>query len=462
MSGGTKGGGEVLMSALNLFPNSVKTVRDAKEAKDYLDLLSVYAQMTINESILSHFMTGQITLNDSNDIPADYPIAGGNILHITYNVADGPDETEIDAWFRIVSIKNVVIAESKQAYTLQFISEDGWNNMHTVLNSSFSGEPSDIILKIHQNNLYNAGKKIAVDKTIGGLKFICPNWKPSQAITWITHKAISADTDNPGFFFYETFRGFRFMSTDTLLNKDKNLVITDVMGDVASERTDGSTVKKGYLYKIPGIPVTGSDGKPKSGMVGSETLQNVDDFRVLERGTIGKDLIEGNLASRNITHDIFHKSYSVEEYNYFNDFNKTQRLGARTHYETPSEPLNTNLSIMISPKHSRIHSNKKGDVGSRTLYSDDYVLMRKQILKQISDEVINNFEAPGSSIIESGRLLEFNYPAVRKTEDNADVYQSKYSGHYLIRDVIHLFTPVANTTTAYKVDMNIVKDGWNA
>ena len=38
----------------------------------------------------------------------------------------------------------------------------------------------------------------------------------------------------------------------------------------------------------------------------------------------------------------------------------------------------------------------------------------------------------------------------------------KYSGLYLIRDVIHMFKPVANTTTTYKVDMNIVKDGHNA
>ena len=37
------------------------------------------------------------------------------------------------------------------------------------------------------------------------------------------------------------------------------------------------------------------------------------------------------------------------------------------------------------------------------------------------------------------------------------MYEKKYSGLYLIRDVIHMFKPVANTTTTYKVDMNIVK-----
>ena len=49
-----------------------------------------------------------------------------------------------------------------------------------------------------------------------------------------------------------------------------------------------------------------------------------------------------------------------------------------------------------------------------------------------------------------------------EVEDADDVYNKKYSGLYLIRDCMHFFSPVANNTTSYKVDMNIVKDGWNA
>ena len=82
---------------------------------------------------------------------------------------------------------------------------------------------------------------------------------------------------------------------------------------------------------------------------------------------------------------------------------------------------------------------------------------RKKVKK-----VVENFEAPGNPVIECGRLLEFNYPAIRKVEDADDVYNKKYSGLYLIRDCMHFFSPVSNNTTSYKVDMNIVKDGWNA
>jgi len=113
----------------------------------------------------------------------------------------------------------------------------------------------------------------------------------------------------------------------------------------------------------------------------------------------------------------------------------------------------------MSPKHEKLHT--EGGTGDRTLYADDYGPWRRHITKQISDEVIDNFEVPGAPIIEAGRLLEFNYPAVRKVDDPSRVYNEKYSGLYIIRDVVHTFRPVVNTTTSYKVDMNIVKDGWN-
>ena len=465
MSGGVKGGGEVIMSSLNLFHNTVLSVKAALTSDKFVDLLNVYSNLTVYESILTQFQTGELTINDSNDMIPDYPIAGGNIVHIAYNTQDGPEETKRDLWFRVVKAGDLVINERKQGYTLQLISEEGYTNLYTSISSAFHGSPSDIISSIFYSHLYNKDTKnnLMVDATSGGLKFVCPRWKASQAITWVTHKAVSTSDNNPGFFFFQTAKGFRFLSTSMLLNRDKNVVITDIMGDVENERAPEGKVKKGYLFKIPGVPVVGSDGKPISGMVGSETTQNVDDFRVLERNTIAKDVIKGAIASKHITYDIFHKSYTTDTYNYFDDgFSKMTRLSKDIHYAKPPEPPSSDIKVYLSPKHSRIHSNQKGQLGFRTVFADDYGLYRHQIMNQIDDEVVSNFEVPGTSLIEAGRLLEFNYPAIRKVSGPEDVYNKKYSGLYMIRDVIHMFKPVGNQTTSYKVDMNIVKDGWNA
>lgn len=462
MSGGVKGGGEVQAELMQLFPNNVKTIDDAKKSKKFLDLVSVYVSLSLSESILTPFITGTLMINDSNDMIPDYPILGGNIFHFKYNVQDGKKDTEREIWMRVIGIENVILQERKQLFTLKLISEEGYQNMNSVLSSAFTGEPHRVVGKVFSENLRSTHKTLAIEPSIGGLKFVCPRWRPSQVIKWATNRAISMTKDTPGYFFFENMTGFFFMSTSTLLDKEKNLVITDLMADVENERDKGGKIKKGYLYKIPGVPVTGSDGKPQSGMVGSETTQNVDDFRILERQKLASDIISGYISSKHITHDIFHKNYTVETHNYWDNFNDYKRLAKNPHFDKPFTPISTDINIMLSPKQSRIHSMKKDELGFRTLYADGTTLPRKQIVKQLDDEVVENFEAPGNPIIECGRLLEFNYPVIRKVEDPEVVYNQKYSGHYLIRDCVHIFSPISNLTTSYKVDMNIVKDGWNA
>ena len=114
------------------------------------------------------------------------------------------------------------------------------------------------------------------------------------------------------------------------------MVITDVMGDVENERDKDGKIKKGYMYKVPGVPVIGSDGKPQSGMVGSETTQNVDDFRILERQKIAEDVIEWLHECKHITYDIFHKNYT-QTHNYFDDFDKFNDLVKSPHLKTLKE-----------------------------------------------------------------------------------------------------------------------------
>lgn len=467
MSGsGARGGGEVFMSTMRLFSGNIKTIEQALEvneetATDYLDILSIYANMNINESILTPFQTGQITINDSNDMIPDYPISGGNLFHVVYNVVqDGPAELEVDCWYRIVNVKNVVINERKQAYTMQFISEDGWKNMHTILVEAFNGSPSDIIEEIFTDHLHQVDhKRLIVDSSVGSLKFVCPHWRPAQAIKWVTGKALSTEKDMPGFFFYESMKGFRFMSTDTLFDREKNLVITDLIADAAQTSPPSEGIKKGYMYKTPSVTPLGTDGKPSSAVSQTASLQNVDDFRIMERQPYGKDLLNGNIQLKHITHDLFTKEVIVNTWNYHDNFEDTKRLGLKPHYEKPLEPYDENIKIILSPKNSKLHTN--GGDGSRAIYADDYAMYRHIIMKQISDEVVENFETPGNPVVEVGRLLEFNYPAIRKVIGDNDEYQLKYSGLYLIRDVVHTFMPVVNHTTSYKVDMNIVKDGWN-
>ena len=279
------------------------------------------------------------------------------------------------------------------------------------------------------------------------------------------NKAIDIETNAPGFFFFQAMHGFRFLSTSTLFDRNRNVCITDKYAEAEAIRAGGK-VKKGYLYKVPGIPTIGSDGKPTSGAVGDETLQNVDDFRVDYRQTYLKDVNDGFLSSKHITHDLFFKNYKVDTYDYFDSYEdkkkKIKRIGKIPHYGIYENKVSSDVKIMLSPKQSRIHAQKKNEEGFRNLFADDYVQGRKHVLKQITDDVVENFVIPGHPLITSGRLVEFNFPSMRKVLKPDDAYQKKYSGLYLIRDCVHIVRPVGNGTAQYKCDTNIVKDGWNA
>jgi hypothetical protein len=65
-------GGEVQILALDLYHPYINNVPSTKKSKDFLDLLDVFAQFTIYDSILTPFQSAEILINDSNDMVPDY------------------------------------------------------------------------------------------------------------------------------------------------------------------------------------------------------------------------------------------------------------------------------------------------------------------------------------------------------------------------------------------------------
>jgi hypothetical protein len=452
-----KGGGEVLFTSIKLYSPQIKTLDVAIKSDEYVDLQSVYVNLSVFESILTPFITAELTVKDSNNLIADYPILGGEIVRVTYNVPGGDDSTKVTLNMRVTAIKNVLISERKQLFTIQLISYEGFKNLNSTISKSFNGDGTSIVQQIFGNYLFEkkTGKVLNVDPSKGSMKVVCPRWTPYKAINFVQHKTLGINS-HANFFFYETLKDFYFLSTDTLFDRNANVCITDKFNESQGERPEGK-LKSGYHYKIPGIPVIGDDGKPKSGMTGDESYQNVDAFRVDARQQIGKDIKEGFLYSKQITHDLYHKNYSVEEYNYYRDFNKYKRLAKSHKYSQPGVPQNQDVKIFLSSKSTNLHE------GYRNTFADQYGLDRRIVVKQMQDEVISNFQVPGHPIVGAGRLLEFNFPSIKSVTKPEDVYEKKYQGLYLVRDCVHIFVPVNTEGRAtYKCDTNIVKDGFNA
>lgn len=451
-----KGGGEVLISHMKMFHNSVKSVTLAKKSEQFVDLLEVYVNLSVYDSILTPFVTAELTVTDSNNMIADYPIIGGEIVQIVYNAPGGDDTTKVSLWMRVTGIKNVFIKERKQVFTIEMISVAGFKNLHTTVNKAFSGDGTSIIVDVFDNYLYDksTGKNLNYDTSVGSLKFVSPRWRPHQVINWAVNKCLGRNR-TASYFFFETPQEFFCLSTETLFDRTRNICITDKFEQSQSQRPEGK-LRKGYHYKVPGIPITGADGKPTSGMLANESYKNVDDFRIDARQTYAEDINNGYIHAKSITHDLYHKKYSVEEFNYYTDYGKMQRLGKHMKYVPTDLQQNSDVKVFLHSKESQLHGN------IRNTFPEDYGLNRRLVVKQMMDEVVSNFIVPGHPIISSGRLLDFNFPSIKSVTKPEDAYEKKYSGLYLVRDCIHIFIPVAPGKAQYKCDTNIVKDGFDA
>lgn len=452
-----KGGGEINFDHIRIYHSSVKNINLVKSSDNYIDIVDIFSMVSIYESILTPFITAEITITDSNNLLADYPLLGGEFVRIRYNAPGGDETTKVSLVMRITGISNLVIAEKKQTYTINLISHEGFKNMHSSISKSFTGDGTTIVSKIFNDYLYTpeTAKKIVTDPSSGSLKFVCPRWKPTQAINWVAGKTLSFGDGKPSFFFYETTKNFFFTSTETLFDRNANICVTDKYYEMQSDRPEGK-LKRGYHYKVPGIPIIGADGKPKSGMTADESYQNVDKFNIDIRGQYLKDVRDGHLFTKNITHDLYNKSYKVQEYSYFKDFHKLTRLANVNKYPTNDMYPDTDIKITMTSMDAKLHDN------SRNTFSEQYLLNRRLVMQQVNDMVISNFQVPGHPIINAGRLVEFNFPKIKTPVGPQDQYEPKYKGLYLIRDCIHIFVPVGNKKATYKCDTNIVKDGFDA
>ena len=459
---------QAIVKSFRIYHNTVTDFKSIKESDAYNDITDVYNSFSIHETILNPFITATVSVTDTNNLLTEMPIIGGEIVRIKFIPPGGDATDERDLIFRIAKISGVLIVEKRQHFTLHLLSYAGFKNISTRISRAFNGDATTIVDNIFYQYLFtkmdrSAENGLNFDNSLSNLKFVCPNWSPAKAIQYAMRYAYVRDkgVDLPNFFFYETLNDFYFLNTSTLFDRQKNVCVTDKYDETLANRPQGK-ITKGYHYKQPGIPIVGADGLPRSNLVGDESYQNVDDFLVDDENTYAEDILSGNITNSNVTHDIFHKSYTVKEFNYHDDFDNFPRLGKNRKYVRYKDVgENKHIAGLFTPKHSRNHSDTAGFFGERATYSDTTALNRNQIVKQLFEEVVSNFEVPGHTLINAGKLVEFNFPSAREVNNLAKAYDKHRKGLYLIRDCIHKIQNQGGGKAVYKCNMNIVKDGYH-
>ncbi len=172
-----------------------------------------------------------LKFTDNNENTLDFSDALENHMYINNVTPFGDDST-------------------KSAVQLSLTSKEFIMNEKVRLNNRFDGKVSDHIRRVLTDKNYLATKKkLDIESTSNNYNFCGNNKKPYYTLNWLSKNSVSSDNQkkgsSSGYFFFETYEGFKFKSIDGLLSQEKKKSIIYNQ----SPDTRGQNLPEGYDIK---------------------------------------------------------------------------------------------------------------------------------------------------------------------------------------------------------------------
>ena len=218
-----------------------------------VDLTGGITELRYYESILEPTVRVTVQYTDTGSSYEDktvlegLPIVGTEQCNI--KMKDNADnEIEVDMYVDKVNplsetAKNTVVM-------LGLVSKEHIQNQLVRVNKRFDGKLSDHINEILTNSTYiGTQKDVDIEETQNNYNFIGNNKKPFYTCTWLAKKGVPNTTspgNTAGYFFYETNKGFKFKSIDSLMGQEKKRKF--IFNETPDSR--GANIPKGYDGKI--------------------------------------------------------------------------------------------------------------------------------------------------------------------------------------------------------------------
>ena len=389
-----------------------------------LDFKQLIVEFNYFEDIFNNFTSGNLLISDSMGYINILQLSGGETLSIKI---DKPGfDTPLEQNFKINHISERTTTKgTNENYIINFCSSEGiLNEQYRITKSYTQTSLSDMIKNICIESLQIPQNKLFIDKSYGLRDIVIPNFKPFQAINWLTSIAVSGADKNIGspFVFYQNRDGFYFKS---ILNLFKNPVYNT------------------YEYNIKGLK---SAENPNVSDINSE-IKNVLEYEHITNFNLASAIRSGAFSNKMHTVDPLRLKLGESDFNY-NDYIKQ------------AVSLNKN-SLPISGK------NRFGDTLDKTPgvvkfcisstgQSENEYIKNKKInvnenrveqnvpyrTAQIALFCMNRMKLaiPGDIYMSVGKIIEFNLPEISYNDTSKKKKNDEfYSGKYLVTAVRHMF-----------------------
>ena len=421
------------------FPELTLTNTDGSQTEN---ISNIIAELSYYEDIFSPAISCSVLLVDAISLQDSLPIAGGEVLKLRLRAkGDDADDAEIEVKLQVYKTSDTFYYNEKTlAYSIFSTTEELLTNEASdrlIREGTKNFTIHETVKNIFKNNISKVSNKelVTVEETEGIFNHTFPSVNPFRAMNIMCSEAKSAKNISSNFVFFETDKGYHFVTLQQLFEKkpiETYIYIEEING--MQRKSDLSSVKD--YQKIIAV-------------------ENVDDFNLL------KSAQKGTYSGITKTLDVLAKSFFSKIYNYSKDFKSVnnekadnQTLTKESIKKFTSSP--TKESFVTTNSRVSQLSYVKGfqpEMEQSFRRMQDFEAIETAATEQLLSQKINVM-IHGNPRLHAGDTVNLTFPEVSVTEKGKRRTNDSTSGKYLITAVVHR----VNVTHKYTTLIECVKD----
>lgn len=376
-----------------------------------LDIREHMQQIIIYEDMFATFMSGNVIMRDTLDIPNLYLNGGVDLLRLRIRTPSIPESGIIDKYFHIYKIdEREVVSDRTQTYIMHIISKENILDQASKISRTFKGsaeEIADTVCKVY----LQTDRKMITDKSNNVIQYTSNWWIPTRNLNYVAERAIG-DGNLPSYVFFENRDGFNLRELTAFADSK-----TPLMQEWSSNNYVADVSSSGSVIRDP-----------------NKDWKTVSEVNVKVNFDYMKDAEAGLLKTRSFTYDLITREFKDRTTSILD--NELPMLNEQRFYQTPvvdtsGESLLTGFSHFDSYTGAGYNSSAVINTHKRN------VIMRAFQQHTLEITVIGRTDyTVGKKVwFDSNKIRQFN-----KGSDKAEIPDNLLSGYFIVSAVRHLFT----------------------
>ena len=376
------------------------------------DIKLFVTEVNIDTSIVDASMTVEFLILDAQNLFRKTAMEIGDIIEFVFSQYDEQRTLRM----RVFKLDDIKDFTKERSYSIYCHSELFYVSQFVHLSRAYKGTFSEIAYSIFKDATWEDHS--IWEQTSKNRSFICPQWSPLEAITWLAKNSESSTTKTRMRFFQNSIGNYNFTSIEKLVEIGQDPV-HEYKQNVSTRLKDGATNTENELKKI-------------------EVLTYGTAFDFVKTSSSGAFSGERNQV------DLTKKTLDTKTYNYWRDTDTSKLM---------------NKQLLNAPLYTGHSRPKACYVSSKTVDNIEENFLNG--VSALRSTFINNKQSvtivvKGNNIVDVGNIVELSIPSPepQSAEGNKTI-DPYWSGRYMVAAKRDMFQKEMHT-----MSLVLVKDSF--